>query len=358
VRTSHIVLISSSHNVHSIKVKGFIVTQPNNHLNFPENCTDESAVSNTTTPLTIEDDGYQMCSEYTSSDKQICISSQLLCDDIYNCGSESDILGSDEDTVSCPDKPIRTTPEPSKDEKDSEEKAGETSFPNFATYFGIPSLSTYQPTRKFRPYVSSSGYSFDFTTRRPDRYITTISSSSASSTEGSSSDNNKVESEKPSVEGSEVPSSNVNSDNNLLKYGEEEDYYNRRQLSHAINSVIYGVAIFIIFTIFITVFVVCVAKKIQMTWVERRNSSSAGSQGSHSTSVSTPSIIPSTTATVFTSGHVPGCIIPPPNGDLAYPSNPNTTVVVLTLPQETYDPPPSYDTLFPAPEDTTACPSP
>jgi hypothetical protein len=302
------------------------------------------------------EDGYEICSDYETLVNPPCISSKLLCDDIYNCGGDSETLGSDDGFSTCPDKPIRTTVEPLPEEKEPENDEKPDGLSNLATYLGIPSLSSFPQRkfeRRFRPsYVSSSqqfgsGYSFDFTTRRSDKVASTSSTTEDPSYNNNNNSSNNASS--VSISDAEV-SSNSDSSNNLLRYETDSDIYSRRELSHAINSVIYGVAIFIIFTIFITVFVVCIAKKIQMTWSARRSSCSTESERSNATSVSIPNpAIPSATATVITSALGPGCIPPVSNGELAY-APANTTVVLLTLPQnvEAYDPPPSYDTLFPS----------
>jgi len=127
----------------------------------------------------------------------------------------------------------------------------------------------------------------------------------------------------------------------------EDANYGRRELADAINSVIYGVALFIVFTIFITLFVIYIGRRIQMNLSARNLRSSIAPVVS--SSVTTPTIRPSTTTAVITRDRA-SCNSSQ-NRELQFSSS-NTTVVLVTLPQaqnaETYDLPPAYDTLYPS----------
>src|SRR3989442_1416454 len=116
------------------------------------NCSDEWI--NSTTDDSAEMETFEACSDYTQLINQTCISSKLLCDDVYNCGGDGDTLGSDDQQTLCPDKPMRTTEkEPDEENEPTDRPSGLNSFFNIYGA-GSSSLPSYQFERKFTPYVS------------------------------------------------------------------------------------------------------------------------------------------------------------------------------------------------------------
>lgn len=235
-------------------------------------CSEDGGETNSTSSSDNAQETYQSCSDYKLSSNLTCISSKLTCDDVYNCGGDSETLGSDDNSESCPDRPVRTTTEAvisPEDNIDAEEKQG---LSDLSTYLGIPSLSSYTPRsyeRKFRPsYVSGSsgsGFLSDYAANNKRQFERSSTTTIQPSPLGGSIEINVVGPTRETktsnilINAQDTPSSEFDS-----------EIYSRRELAHAINSVIYGVAVFIIFTIFITVFVVCLTKKIQTTWTARQ----------------------------------------------------------------------------------------
>ncbi|CAL8096048.1 unnamed protein product [Orchesella dallaii] len=318
---------------------------------YKTNCSDEwVSISNDTSEL----ETFEACNDYTRSLNQTCISSKLLCDDVFNCGGDGETLGSDDHQVLCPDKAARTTEkEPEEPDETSDRPNGFNGLLNLGTLYSTSGASPpFQFERKFKPYVSpaESAFQQESLSRKPG-----IPSS------GSGSVNSNVpegEVPVPSPAGENIVRpvgvfsvSKSGSDINenppkRMDISHEDANYGRRELADAINSVIYGVALFIVFTIFITLFVIYIGRRIQMN-LSARNSRSSIAPVVTST-VTTPTIRPSTTTAVITRDNA-SCNNSP-NRELAFSSS-NTTVVLVTLPQaqntETYDLPPSYDTLFP-----------
>lgn len=348
---------------------------------FTANCSDEWI--NGTSEDSTEMETFEACSDYTQLINQTCISSKLLCDDIYNCGGDGDTLGSDDQQALCPDKPMRTTEkEPEENENDQTDRPSPLNQ-FLSMYGGSASSGSHQPyqfdQRKFTPYVSPAENSSPFQSK-PSRHgfgkpsssgsassiKTNISRAGGGTTASTSQQTESSIAVSPSMSatgdsivrhvGSFSVSKPTSGDINesLPKrvdiIAHDDPSYGRRELADAINSVIYGVALFIVFTIFITLFVIYIGRRIQM------NLSARNSRGSMApvvaAAVTTPSIRPSTTTAVITRDNA-SCNNAQTR-ELAFSSS-NTTVVLVTLPQQTqnsdatYDLPPSYDTLFPNP---------
>lgn len=337
---------------------------------------------------------------------QTCISSKLLCDDIFNCGGDNDTLGSDDQQTLCPDKPIRTT-EKELDEPDeaTDRPSGLNGLLNLGTLYGAAANSgshpPFQYERKFKPYVSPSDSSSIYQQQESSQQQRHPSNRKASGSgngagrhsvnaNGELHNSNYGSSENVAVHpvpmgGASYTTSDIINESppkrmDILvpSHGGaivEDPGYGRRELADAINSVIYGVALFIVFTIFITLFVIFIGRKIQMNLSARNsnnnNNSNSSSRGSMapvvSAGVTTPSIRPSTTTAVITrdnhhrrtasatcgNGAMQGNRSTMAPTELSFSSS-NTTVVLLTLPQHsqsgestTYDLPPPYETLFP-----------
>ncbi|ODN05927.1 hypothetical protein Ocin01_00752 [Orchesella cincta] len=322
---------------------------------YKTNCSDEwVSMTNETAEL----ETFEACNDYTLSLNQTCISSKLLCDDVFNCGGDGETLGSDDHQVLCPDKAARTTEkEPEEAEEPSERPNALNGLLNLGTlYTTSGSGPPFQFERKFKPYVSPAESAFqtpESTLRKPGGV-----SSSASGSVNTNDPESESAGHSPAGENVIRPVgvfsvSKTGSDINesppkRMDISHEDANYGRRELADAINSVIYGVALFIVFTIFITLFVIYIGRRIQMN-LSARNSRTSIAPVVSST-VTTPTIRPSTTTAVITRDNA-SCNSSP-SRELAFSSS-NTTVVLVTLPQaqsaETYDLPPAYDTLFPIP---------
>lgn len=347
-------------------------------MHFAANCSDEWI--NGTSEDTAEMETFEACSDYTQLINQTCISSKLLCDDVYNCGGDGDTLGSDDQQTLCPDKPMRTTEkEPDEENEPTDRPSGLNSFFNiYGT--GSGSLPSYQFERKFTPYVSpaenaNTAPTSPFHQRNALRKFNSTRSSISHSSIGNEVNGVGSGSSPPSQD-SEVPAPTSAAGENIVRPAgsfsvgksnngdiiesppkrvdiipHDDPSYGRRELADAINSVIYGVALFIVFTIFITLFVIYIGRRIQMN-LNARNSRGSMAPVVAAT-VATPSIRPSTTTAVLTRDNA-SCNNAQTR-ELSFSSS-NTTVVLVTLPQQsqngdatTYDLPPSYDTLFPNP---------
>lgn len=315
---------------------------------------------------------FEACNDYSQLSNQTCISSKLLCDDIYNCGGDGETLGSDDQQALCPDKPMRTTEkEPEEPENEPTERPNSLNgLLNLGTYYGnSASHPPFQFERKFKPYVSPAESVFQQENSPPSHRKPTTASSTSGSNSGHTTEHSSLS---PSVSSGEtvvrpvgvfsVGKTNSGDINESVPkrvdiLSNEDPNYGRRELADAINSVIYGVALFIVFTIFITLFVIYIGRRIQMNLSARSSRSSISPVVA--AAVTTPSIRPSTTTAVITRDNA-SCNNAQSRGELAFSSS-NTTVVLVTLPQqaqnaETYDLPPSYDTLFPNPIMNSASP--
>lgn len=281
---------------------------------------------------------------------------------MYNCGGDSDSLGSDDQQTLCPDKPMRTT------EKEPDEADEPTERPS--VFNAILALAPPFEQRRFTPYASPADNTPSPTKpstisyRKPNSSSLSnvpnndISASKTNTMQAHLENNVLVEESRASENivrpiGYSISKSNRDI-SELPKLHESDDpSYGRRELADAINSVIYGVALFIVFTIFITLFVIYIGRRIQMN-LSQRNSRGSMAPVVAATAVATPTIRPSTTTAVITRDNT-SCTTNPQTRELAFSSS-NTTVVLVTLPQHsqngdatTYDLPPSYDTLFPSP---------
>lgn len=292
---------------------------------------------------------FKVCKDYKFSGNLTCISSLLFCDEIFNCGGDTTTLGSDDDSFACPDRPEKTTENFPIEDSDPPEKETPDGLSYLETYLGIPSLSSYTTKkyeRKFRPsYVSGSssgsGFLYDYSTRKPTVKTAVTSTTPKSNPVGGGSIEINVVGPSRETSSSNILLSTISKEDPQAEL--ENEIYSRRELAHAINSVIYGVAVFIIFTIFVTVFVVCVTKRIQMAWTARsqRRQSSLDPE-SNRRRISTPGILPqSVTSTPNNQSRRPS------ECDPGVTASQQTDIIVATDQAEQCDPPPAYHTLFP-----------